>query len=971
MINKTMKSWMLMLVISMVTLTSVAQKTYKFDTVPGDPLKVKICTLSNGMKVYMSVYKDAPRIQTAIAVRTGSKNDPADNTGLSHYLEHMMFKGTDEFGTKDFTSEKVLLDQISTKFEQYRKTSDTVMRKKIYHQIDSLSGVASKFAIPNEYDKLLSVIGAKGTNAFTSFEQTVYINDIPANKIQPWLEIESERFKDPIFRLFHTELETVYEEKNISLDNDDNKVFESLFSGLFKKNTYGTQTTIGTVEHLKNPSLVALRNYYASRYVPNNMAIIIAGDFNPSEVIKQIDATFGKLQSKPVAKYVPAKEDSITAPIVNTVFGPDAESVTMGYRLGGSDTKDADLLTIFNMILSNSTAGLFDLNLNQGQKVLEAGAFAYTLKDYSVEWLYGKAKEGQSLEQVRDLMLEQIERVKTGGFPDWLIPAIINDLKLSEIRTSESNQGRVFSLMDEFIKETPRVEDVKRIERLSKITKDQVVAFANNNFRQNYVIVFKKTGQAPETKKVTKPEITPVTMNRDDESAFLKKIMDEKTPNIEPVFLDYNKDIKKLAGKSQIPVLYTYNKENKTFSLYYYFDMGTKNNKALGMAMDYIKYLGTSKMAPSQVQEEFYKLGCSFNVSNSENEVWVSLSGLSENMVKGVQLFENLLSDCQPDVNAFQNLVVDIKKRRSDDKLSKNSILWSAMYNYGVYGPKSPFTNIIPEGDMKTLGPDTLISLIRNLNTYKHRILYYGPENTVKVLSVIDKEHKVPGTLKPVPPPAKFEELPTTKTQVYAVGYDMKQVEIIMMANSEKYDKTKVPVIRLFNEYFGGSMNSIVFQEIRESKGLAYSAYAGYRMPQQPYQHYYLFSYIGTQNDKLPEAMKAMMGIFNNMPESEKALNASKEAIINKIRTERITKSAVLFNYINAEKFGLTYDIRKDVYQKVPTMTFADLKTFQQANIKNRNFTILVLGNQDQMDLKTLGSYGNITKLSLEDIFGY
>lgn len=971
MIKKTVNSWIMILVITFITVSSVAQKVYKYDTVAGDPLKVRIYTLSNGLKVYTSVYKDAPRIQTAIAVRTGSKNDPSDNTGMSHYLEHMMFKGTDEFGTKDYAKEKPLLDMIENQFEVYRKTTDPSQRKTIYHVIDSLSGVASTFAIANEYDKLLAGIGAKGTNAFTSFEQTVYINDIPSNKIKPWLDVESERFKDPVFRLFHTELETVYEEKNISLDNDDDKIIDSLFGGLFKKNTYGTQTTIGTVEHLKNPSIKSLKAYFNQKYVPGNMAIILAGDFNPNEVVAMIDATFGQIPSKPVPVYVPAKEEPINGPIVKEVKGPDAESVMIGYRLGGAATRDADLITIFNMILSNSTAGLIDLNLNQGQKVLEAGAFAYILKDYSIEGLYGKAKEGQSLDQVKDLILDQIERVKSGSFPEWLIPAIINNLKLNDIKTSESNQGRVFSLMDDFVKDVPRIDEVKKIDRLSKITKEQIMDFAKKNFNNNYVIVYKRTGVAPETAKVIKPEITPVSLNRDEESAFLKKINAEKVTSIEPVFLDYNKDIRKVNMKNNIPVLYTANKENQTFSLYYYFNMGTNNNKALGIALDYMKYLGTSTYTPNDIQEEFYKLGCTFNVSVSEDEVWVSLTGLNENMAKGLNLFETLLSDCKPDERAYQNLVVDIRKKRTDDKLNKGTILWSALYNYGVYGEKSPFTNIYPEQELKVLSPDSLVNIIHSLNTYKHRVLYYGPEKPAALLTILNAGHKVPASLKPVPAPVVFTQLPTKKNNVYTVGYDMKQVEIIMLSNSDTYKKELVPVIRLFNEYFGGSMNSIVFQEIRESKGLAYSAYAGYRAPVNPDQHYYLFSYLGTQNDKLPEAMKAMMGIFNNMPESEKALNSSKEAIINKIRTERITKSQVLFNYLNAEKFGLTYDIRKDVFAKVPSMTFTDLKTFQTKYIRNKNFSVLVLGPKDDIDTKTLSNYGAIKPLTLENVFGY
>ena len=954
-----------------LTFSSMAQKVYKYDTVAGDPLKARIYTLDNGLKLYLTVYKDAPRIQTAIAVRTGSKNDPSDNTGLSHYLEHVMFKGTDEFGTKDYPKEKQLLDQIESKFEQYRRIADTVLRKKVYHQIDSLSGEAAKFAIANEYDKLLSVIGAKGTNAFTSFEETVYVNDIPSNKVNQWLEVEKERFQDPVFRLFHTELETVYEEKNRSLDNDDDKVFEELFAGLFLKNTYGTQTTIGTVEHLKNPSLTSLKNYFAARYVPNNMAIVLSGDFDPDEMIKMVDATFGQLVSKPVVPYIPAAEAPITQPVVKEVVGPDAQSVTIGYRLGGAATKDADLVTICNKVLSNSKAGLMDLNLNQAQKVLETDAFSYVLKDYSVNIFSGKAKEGQSLEEVKNLIMSQIELVKKGEFPDWLIPAIINDLKLSEIRRYESNNGRAMEMVNEFIQEFPHADLVNKIARLSKITKADIVDFASKNYGDNYVVVYKRTGKANEAKKVVKPQITGVTMNRDDESAFLKKIMAEPSKVIEPVFIDYTNDIKKLTFKSTVPVLYKENTENKTFSLYYFFEIGTKTNPALGIALDYLKYLGTSKYSPKQIQEELYKMGCSFNVNSSEDEVWISLNGLSETMASAMNFFEQLLADAQPNVAALENLVADIKKQRADNKLSKQNILWQAMYNYGVYGPKSPFTNILSAQELDALKATDLVGQIRELTGYQHKILYYGPESTAVLTQVLNKEHRLPANLKPVPAAKKFEQVGAMVSKVYTVDYNMKQAEVIMLSKSEKYNKEIIPVVRLFNEYFGGSMNSIVFQEIRESKGLAYSAYAGYRTPVQPDQSFYLFSYIGTQADKLPEAMKAMTGLFNSMPESEKALNSSREAIINKIRTERITKAQVLFNYINAQKFGLTYDIRKDVFNKVPKMTFADLKTFQEKYIRDKNFNILVLGKKGEIDLKTLSTYGKVESLDLQTVFGY
>ncbi len=262
---------------------------HTFFTVTGDPLRTRMYTLKNGLTVYMSVNKAEPRIYTSIAVRAGSKNDPADATGLAHYLEHMLFKGTDKYGSLDYEKEKKLLDKVENLYEKYRSTTDEEKRKEIYREIDKTSGEAAKYAIANEYDKMLSAIGAKGTNAYTSFEQTVYINDIPANQLETWLKIEGERFRNPVLRLFHTELEAVYEEKNISLDSDRRAIFFGLLDKLFPVHNYGQQTTIGTINHLKNPSIKKIKEYYSNYYVPNNMALCISGDFDPDQAIKWIE----------------------------------------------------------------------------------------------------------------------------------------------------------------------------------------------------------------------------------------------------------------------------------------------------------------------------------------------------------------------------------------------------------------------------------------------------------------------------------------------------------------------------------------------------------------------------------------------------------------------------------------------------------------------------------------------------------
>lgn len=947
-------------------------QNYKYTTVPGDPLKTRIYTLENGLTVFMTVYKDEPRIQTYIATKAGSKNDPADATGLAHYFEHMMFKGTDEIATSDFSIEGPIINQIDSMFEVYRgiDVSDQTRRDKTYKIIDSLSTEASKYAIPNEYDKLITSIGATGTNAYTSLEQTVYINNIPSNEIENWLIIESERFSGPILRLFHTELETVYEEYNMTLTNDDVKMYFTMLAALFKKHTYGTQTVIGKPEHLKSPSMKRIREFYSTYYVPNNMAICLSGDLDPDKTIELIDKYFGGYKSKEIPAFTFEKENPITEPVSITVTGPDAESLMLAFRLNGASSDDADKLEIFDMILSNSSAGLIDLNLVQQQKVLSASSTQEIMMDYSIQTLSGTPKEGQSLEQVKDLLLGQIEMIKKGEFDDWLLPAIIADMKLKQMKQYENNGSRARAFVEAFTSGISWEQYVNKINRMAKITKQDIVDFANKNFSNNYVVIYKKTGKEETVAKIKKPKITKIKINRDEKSAFMKRIEESKVPDIEPVFLDYSKDITTFDVKN-IPVYYLENSENKTFSMYYVFEMGTNNMKKLGIAIDYLQYLGTSKYTPAQIKQEFFKLGCSFDVFNSADQVYVSLRGLTENIEAGVKLFESLLADAQPNPEALKNLVDDINKERSDNKKNQQTI-FSRLVMYGIFGQKSPTTNILTADELQKLTAEELTGIIKSLGNYYHHILYYGSNSTLELREILSKYHNPPANFTPIPDPLVFPEQTTDKTIVYQVDYDMKQAMVLMLSQGQTYNPSEEPVIRLFNEYFGGSMNAIVFQELRESRALAYTAMAFYQnLLQKKESHYYNISFIMTQNDKLGEALSAFFELMNDMPVSEKSFDLAKNSIIQSMRTERITKSDILFSYEAAKKLGIDYDIRSSIFKQIPELSFADIKTFQEKYIKGKPQVILVLGDKKLIDSKMLKKYGKIKKLSLTEIFGY
>ena len=936
----------------------------------GDPLKARIYTLENGLKVYLTSYDDAPRIQTNIAVRAGSKNDPKNATGLAHYLEHMLFKGTDVFGSLDFEKEGPLIEEIEALYEQYRTVAmtDTANRERIYRKIDSVSAEAAKYAIANEYDKMALGIGAKGTNAYTSFEKTVYINDIPSNQLENWLKLESERFRYPVFRLFHTELEAVYEEKN--RDSDGSKLFESLFDGLFPNHQYGQQTTIGTVEHLKNPSLKEIRAYFNKYYVPNNMAICLSGDFDYDETIRLIQKYWSKFERKEDPIFNVYKESPIKKTVIKEVFGPEAESLFVGFRFEGANSNDSKILTMIDMVLANSTAGLIDLNLNQTQKIISGGSFPYVLKDYSMHTLYGSPKQGQTLEEVRDLLLNQIEEIKDGNFEQWLVDAIISDLKLNQIKKFESNSGRANEFVEAFILDISWEDYNKEISDLESITKQDIIDFAKENYNENYVVTYKRNGIDKTSFKVDKPDITPVQLNRVDQSDFLIKLLAEEVEDINPVFLDFDEIIEK-TNIGELPLVHKKNTENNRFRLSYIFDIGTDHDNKLKFAVDYLKFLGTSEISPSRKQEEFYRLGCDLSMSSSSDKTRITLSGLANKFDESIKFFENFLANVIADEEALIALKSNKIKERADAKLNKQTILFKALVNYAKYGPTSSYTNVLSAEDISNLTSKDLLKSINDLLLYKHRISYYGPENISDLKIKLEDIHFNKSDLKPLPKKKEYKELDLQKPIVYVVDYDMKQAEVIMLSKGSKLNMSEFSKIKFHNEYFGGGMSSIVFQEMRESKALAYSVYSTYTIPKDTNSSHYLMSYIGTQVDKLSEAMSGMSELLDEMPKAETNMNNAKEAIIQRIRTERLTKSKVLSEYEKAQEQGVNYDMRTDLYNQVQAFNVDSLNDFHNSHIANRNRVVMVLGAKSDLDLSVLKEYGEIKHLTLEEVFGY
>lgn len=963
-------------IVAMLLAVAAFAGTHQFQTVPNDPLQTKMYTLPNGLKLFMSVNKDQPRLQTIIAVRVGGKNDPAETTGLAHYFEHLMFKGTERFGTSNYTAEKPMLDQIERLFETYRVTTDSAARREIYRTIDSISYEASKLAIPNEYDKLMSAIGASGTNAYTSVDMTCYVEDIPSNQLENWARIEADRFEHPVIRGFHTELETIYEEKNMSLTKDPRKVYEKMLSTLYPSHPYGSQTVLGSQEHLKNPSITNVKAYHKNWYVPNNMAIILAGDFDPDTAVDVIEKYFGHLQPNPtVDAGRPAlpREEPITTPKHIEVLGPDAENVTLAWRMPEAASKDMTAIKVLDFLMANGSTGILDVNVNLPQLTLSAGAGVNEMADASLFTMSGRAKDGQTLEQVRDILLAQVAKLRNGEFTDELLEAVKANLALQVEQTLASNYSRANVYENAFINGIEWADVVADLDNLGKVTKQDVVDMANKYLGENsYIEIFKLQGQDPNELKIAKPQLTPIVTNRDMASDFLKEIQASEVAPIEPVFVDFKKDLTILKGKNNVEVIYVPNTTNKLFDLTFVYKVGTNEDQILSYAAALSDYIGTSTMTPEQVKNEFYKLACSMNISSGADFTYVIVSGLDANMEKALRLTEKVLADATISQDAYDAYIGRYEKSRANAKLNQQQN-FARLQQYVTYGPKNSATEALSPEQLRNMKPAELMAAIRKLNDYEQSVVYWGNMKQKNLVKLIDKIH--PSAKKPLAATKerRYKEVAPTETTFYIAPYEAKQLYMtgFSMLPEDKFDRAKEPMLSIYNEYFGGSMGSIVFQEMREARSLAYSAGAYYSSPRRTDRNYTYRSSIATQNDKLLDALAAFDEIINKMPRSEAAFDLAKQSLEANLRTQRLIHDNKAYAYINGKLAGYDYDSRRDLYEALPTATMDAVADFQQRNVKDRIFNYGILAKPENIDIEALRKLGKVVILTQEDIFGY
>jgi len=939
---------------------------------PAASLPVEQFTLPNGLKVYLSRNPAKPRFYAQVVINAGSKQDPADATGIAHYLEHMLFKGSDEMGTQNFAKEKALLDKITALYEQHFQSKDPAQRKELLKQINALTVEASQFAIPGELDSIYARLGAEGLNAYTSNEETVYLVDMPSNRLEQWAKVESERFKDPVFRLFQSELETVYEEKNISMDDKDDLLWEAVAAQLYKKHPYGQQTTLGTVEHLKNPSLQKMYAFYHQYYVPNNMALVISGDIDLAATRKLVEKYFGVWQKRPVPPFEVAKETPLRQREQIDVNYKGEEKVMLAFPTVAYGHPDHDTLTLIDMLLDSGDFGLIKLNLVQTQQLRAAGSSPWSNRDYGSEHLYAIPREGQSLAEAEKLLLQELEKVKQGKFDEKHLQGIALDYEISLKRRLESNQGRAALISESFLKGQSLEYLLSAPARFKKISKAQVVAAAQKYFGNHYVAGYRhdKEYSFP---KIEKPELGKMSLSPNQRSAFAQAVENVNPAPIQPRWVDYNKDFKISAFAPGVLFHTAVNPNNDLFDFTVSYDYGDKHQPGFCTVMDDLNFAGTGKDKAADVARRFFEMGVKASFSCGDYGFLMRLQGLDSQFEPALKLGEAVLWNAQLDEERFQAKLQNLLSDRADEKKDPKT-LRQALRNYIRYGEKSGFIDRPSAAELKKLNSLSYSSFRDQLRKQNFKLYYTGQLPRDQVEKLLHAHHQPTQITVPLLNPRQAPELAllnrnSQAVKIYFLDNPSVQSQIDLVIPGQSVKPEEMLLNSFYNEYMDGGMGAVMFQEVREARALAYSTWSYYLQGSRLGDQDQMMGYIGTQADKTVEALKLFVTLMKSPPKSASHFERAMRALENRYRSEVIDYTGVLGRFQYWSDLGLDKDPRPEEFSRLPKLTLDQLFDYLNQKVASQPLTFTVVGDKTKIDLKALQTLGEVEEIKVESLF--
>ncbi|MBQ0034926.1 MAG: insulinase family protein, partial [Bacteroidales bacterium] len=616
----------------MLALLSVSAFLKAETTLPAELQEYK---LQNGLTVILWEDHEQPDVEGYVVTRAGAIDEPQEYTGLAHYLEHMLFKGTQQIGAVDWEKEKPLYDSIIILYDQYALETDDAKRQELATRINKKSMEAAKYSTTEDFFNILDGIGAEGVNAYTSYDVTCYHNSFPAFQMQKWLTIFSDRLINPVFRTFQAELENVFEEYNMYANNPNTQVQNALFEKLYEGHPY-ERNVIGKPEHLKNPRLSKLIEFYNTWYVPNNMALIIVGDFNAEETKPMIESTFGRLQPKELPARAQYTEASFAGnPTFNFKMGYYPMGV-WGYKAVKITDDDADALEFVTSLLNNGMqTGLLDKLMLDG-KISMAGASCDLRRDQgriiieAVPYYDINQRQYESNAATKKMIMTEIDKIKSGDIPDWLIASVKKEYEQSYKLAFESGSSKMSQLVHCFTYGMPLTEIFEENDKIQALTKEQIAAVAKKYFDADFITIAFEEGKV-KANTLPKPKIEPLDPIKGVETEYSKNFKKLPEGQVVNTFNNFA-DVQVQTIQPNVKLHYTPNTKNDIFSLTLRYGVGTEKKPMLEYAVALMNTAGTmiGNLDAQAFRRRLAELGGRVGYGISDNYFTIQIIGEDE-----------------------------------------------------------------------------------------------------------------------------------------------------------------------------------------------------------------------------------------------------------------------------------------------------------------------------------------------------
>lgn len=935
-------------------------------------LKVKEYRLENGLTVWLNEDHSQPKVFGAVVVKAGAKDCP--DTGIAHYFEHMMFKGTDRIGTLDYEAEKVLLDSIAMKYDELAMTEDTAARARLQKEINELSIRSSEYVIPNEFNRLINRFGGSGLNAATSYDATIYFNTFSPQYMVQWAEINSERLINPVFRLFQSELETVYEEKNMYGDFIGGQVMDTLMARYFGPHPYA-YPIIGSTKNLKNPRLTEMHKFFEDYYVASNMALILSGDFDAQQVMPILEKAFSRIRSGNAPKQekvmLPPFNGRETMKVKFPI--PFIKAMGLGFRGVSANHEDQVALNIAVNLLNNSNGTGYLDKLMVEHKLMGALAINESMNEAGILAVAIMPKLLiQSYSSAEKMVWDEINRVKNGDFSDEMFNSLKLEQKRQYASSLENIDSRATIMMNLFSQGKSWNDYLNEVARIESITKEDVVRVAQKYFSNNYLCVTKSTGKYPKD-NLPKPAFSPVVpRNADASSSYAKQL--EKIPEqqVAPRIIDFEKDVKTSKLTPLVTLYTTPNPLNDIFTLNISYGIGALEQPELMQLTNYLQLLGTESLSFEQFRSRLQSIGSTLAFDVTPDAFVMKVTGFDNHIDETMKLVGDFIRHAKADDKKLRQIVDDAKVSEKAFFKSGDNVA-SALLEQVKYGDQSRYLRKLSLSQIKKLKGKDMLAIYDKVRSVQCDLHYCGTLPVEKVIGTIRQHLPLERTTVASNSPYYRELKQYDRPTVFFIDMpDMAQSIVYGYVKGDPVDdKASRHASRLFSVYFGGDMSSLMFQEIREFRSFAYRTSGRYQLPNHAHKGTAgsFTAMLSTQSDKTLDALGVLDSLIREMPLKPERMEAVKQTLVNRINNDYPPFRNLSEKVASARMEGFDRDPAEEFLRDIATMDMQDISRFYQEQISGRPVVYVITGNRKHIDMKKLAEYGTIIKVKKKDIY--